>query len=668
MARQYTKKSDYWNNIKKSSPQTTVAAPTTPEMADLNYEFDGNEHYSQASCDSGGGRAYREMGNTTTLMQEDKFKNINNLDIPFYIENGNYTVSQVLSSVYKAYHGVQIIRNYINMMVDFSKSPLHVKSDNSTVEKFYRDWFDVIDINKLLAEWFMEYYRSGNVFTYKFTGKIKERDFKTLQDSFGAKSETLPIRYIILNPMQVQLQYGPGFRNNWIKVLSKFELARLKDPQTPEDKQIFDSLPEMVQKQIKAGGQFNYIYIPLDASRLYYSFYKKQNYEPFAVPPLYGILNDLEWKLELKRMDMALSKTIEQVILLVTTGDKPDQWSKGTNPRNLERLQSIFKNQTIGRVLVADYSTKAQWVIPDLKELLGGAKYERVNQDIKDGLQYMFFGNDKFANASIKVKMFMEALREGRQLFLDNFLMPEVKKIAEAMNFKNIPEITFEDVSLQDEALMNKIYIQMAQLGLLTPDELNQAIDTGMLPNKIESLENQKEFIKQRKQGLYTPLLGGNDMAAKEEEKKNGKNSGSNTFNGQQGGRPTGTGTPKTTNRVSPIGTKASEGVEDQDDRFGVNKIVEMLKKTNEVKESIAKLAKKKWKLKTFNEIQETAIESIAKSIILNEEENKWSEVCGEYLIKPKEIAQEVSAQLDDISIRYDVDSWVSMVLFKSKV
>ncbi len=73
-------------------------------------------------------------------------------------------------------------------------------------------------------------------------------------------------------------------------------------------------------------------------------------------------------------MDMALSKTIEQVILLVTTGDKPDQWQKGTNPRNLERLQSIFKNQTIGRVLVADYSTKAQWVIPDLKELLGNAK------------------------------------------------------------------------------------------------------------------------------------------------------------------------------------------------------------------------------------------------------------------------------------------------------
>lgn len=663
MPRQYTKKSEYWNSIKKSnivvqSPTPSVAS----EMADVNFEFDGNAHYSQAACDTTPSRNYRNMG-SESITEVDKYRNINNLDIPFHLDNGNYSISKAIELSYKAFFGIQLIRNYTNMMVDFSKSPLHVKSDNKTVEKFYRDWLDVININQLIAEFFMEFYRSGNVFTYTFTGKIQEKDFKTLKDSLGAKKDTLPIRYIVLNPMQVQLQYGVGYRNNWIKVLSKYELARLKDPKTPEDKQILESLPDPIKEQIKNGSQFNTITIPLDSSRLYYCFYKKQNYEPFAVPPLYGVLNDLEWKLELKRMDMALSKTIEQVILLVTTGDKPDQYQKGTNPKNLERLQSIFKNQTIGRVLVADYSTKAQWVIPDLRELLGGAKYERVNQDIKDGLQYMFFGNDKFANASIKVKMFIEALREGRDLFLNNFLMPEVKKINEAMNFKNLPEIKFEDVSLQDEALMNKIYIQMAQLGLLTPEELNDAIDTGMLPNSIESLEHQKEFVKQRKQGLYTPLLGGNDMSKENSEANN--NTGSNSFNGQQGGRPTGTGTPINNKKVSPIGTKASD---DSEDKFGVNKIVEMLKKTEIVKESVAKLAKKKWKIKTFNEIQDVAIEAIAKSIILNEEENKWSEVAAQYLEKPKEIEKELSDRLDDISIRYDVDSWTSMVLLKSKV
>lgn len=661
MARQYTKKSDYWNSIKKSTPQAVSSAitPSAQEMADIDYTFDSNAHYSQASCDSSSGRSYRDMG-SSTISEVDKFKNINNLDIPFTLDQGRYSIMNSVNVIFKAYYGVQLIRNYINMMVDFSKSPLHVKSSNKSVEKFYRDWLDVINVNQLIAEFFMEYYRSGNIFTYKFNGKIEEKNFKTLKDSFGAKKDTLPIRYIILNPAQVRLEYSSA-ANTWIKVLSQYEIARLRNPQTPEDKQVLDSLPQNIKEQIKNGGQFTQITIPLDQTRLGFCFYKKQSYEPFAVPPLYGILNDLEWKMELKRMDMALSKTIEQVILLVTTGDKPDQWQKGTNPRNLERLQSIFKNQTIGRVLVADYSTKAQWVIPDLKELLGNAKYERVNQDIKYGLQYMFFGEDKFANASIKVKMFIEALKEGRDLFLNSFLMPEVKKIAEAMNFKNLPEIKFEDISLQDKALMNKIYIQMAQLGLLTPDELTNAIDTGMLPNKLDSIENQKEFVKNRREGLYTPMLGGNDMSKKEE----GNDTGSNSFNGQQGGRPSGTGTPKITNKVSPIGTKASDNKED---KFGVNKIIEILKKTNDIKDSVAKLAKKKWKIKSFNEIQESAIEAIAKSIILNEEEDKWLEVCAEYLIKPKEIDKEILAKLDDISISYDVDSWVSMVLFKSKL
>jgi len=660
MSRSYTKKNlAYWNS-RTTPAQTSQIAEAAP-MADLEYSFDDKPHYSEASCDNGYSRSYRDIGTSPAITDIEKYKNIKSLDIPFYLENGNYSVSEVLNVIYRAFFGIQIIRNYVQMMVDFSKSPLHVRCENKTVENFFKVWLNRIDIDKLMAEYFMEYYRSGNVFIYKFNGKIKERNFETLKASFGAKSDTLPIRYIVLNPMQVQLQYGPGFRNNWIKVLSKFELARLKDPQTPEDKQIFDSLPEANKQMIKNGGQFNYIYIPLDTSRLYYVFYKKQNYEPFAVPPLYGLLNDIEHKLELKRMDMALARTIEQVILLVTTGDKPDQYSKGTNPKNLERLQSIFKNQTIGRVLVADYSTKAQWVIPDLKELLGGAKYERVNQDIKDGLQYMFFGGDKFANASIKLKMFIGALKEGRDLFLREFLIPEVTKIVESMGFKNMPEFKFEEVDLQDEALMNKIYVQMAQMGLLDPDELNKAIETGILPTKEESLENQKEYIKNRKNGLYTPLLGGNDMSQQDSSKK----SGSDQFNGQQGGRPTGSGTPISNKKVSPIGTKASE---DRDQKFSVSKIIDYLKSTDLLKEEVSKAAKKKWKIKKLNDVQDIAVESIAKSIVLNEEPAKWQEVVGEYLIKPKDISKEVSETLDNISIEYDVDNWVSMILYKSEI
>ncbi len=648
MSRTYTKKSEYWNNRKIGSAPIIQEAQAAP-MADLEYSFDDKEHYSQASCDTNTSRSMRGPNGSTEISQTEKFRNINATQLPFALEGGGtYSISDILMTVYRAYFNVQVIRNYINMMADFSKSTLHINCSNRAVKDFFYQWFDVIKIEDLMSEYFLEYYRSGNVFLYKFNGKIQERDFETLKASFGSKKDTLPIRYILLNPMQVQLQNGPGFRNNWVKALSKFEVARLKDPQTPEDKQILNDLPEATKQLIKSGGQFNYVYIPLDTSRLYYIFYKKQNYEPFAVPPIYGVLNDVEWKLDLKRMDLALSKTIEQVILLVTTGDKPDQYSKGTNPKNLERLQNIFKNQSIGRVLVGDYSTKAQWVIPDLKELLGKEKYERVDQDIKDGLQYMFFGGDKFANASIKVKMFMEALREGRDAFLNKFLIPEAIKIVEAMNFKHLPTFEFEDIKLEDNALMNKVYLQMAQLGLLTQEETINAIETGILPTAEESKINQAQYIKDRDNGLYFPLIGGSDK---------GDESANN-------GRPAGSKAPQLTKKVSPIGTKASM----KEEKFSVTSIIDMLSKGEKVKESIAKVAKKKWKIKKISEAQESVIESLAKSIILNEQETNWETSAEKYFSNPTGISKECNASLDDIAIKYDVDGWTSVILYKSMI
>ena len=41
----------------------------------------------------------------------------------------------------------------------------------------------------------------------------------------------------------------------------------------------------------------------LDPKYLLYSFYKKQDYEPFAVPFAYPVLEDINAKIELKRID-----------------------------------------------------------------------------------------------------------------------------------------------------------------------------------------------------------------------------------------------------------------------------------------------------------------------------------------------------------------------------
>lgn len=358
---------------------------------------------------------------------------------------------------------------------------------------------------------------------------------------------------------------------------------------------------------------------------------------------VWPVLNDIEWMLELKRMDMSLARTVEQALLLVTAGAPADDKNPPMGKETLQRLQNIFQNNAIGRVLVSDWTTKAEWKIPDLKELLGPAKYEVVNGYIRDGLQFTAFGNEKFANASVKMKMFAQSLNEGRRSFLDGFLRPEIKKICEAMGFRHIPLVEFEDINTEDQTIMSRIYAQMAQLGLLTPSELNDALKTGNLPTTDESEEKQAEYKKARDKGFYMPLVGG----PKE---------------GGETGRPGGTKAPQTTKKVSPIGTsKASISLSQA-------KIVETLPLMDHVHAGVEKAYKKVLKTKKLDGVQADLAMAVARSIVVNEPQEKWEESIAAYITDPKDIPTNVANEIDGIRLEYDVDEWTAILLHKAQI
>lgn len=654
MPRKYTKKSAYW--VQTPKQEIPHFKQQEAEAIHNGAMIGENAFSATAACGGGVNPLGTRDGYTGSIFELNKYPNIKSGVVPLTELEGNFTVSEAISVTYQAYHNFALLKNAINMLVDFSVSNVHIKTTNKSVKKFFKAWFDAINLNQFMSQFFMEYYRSGNVFIYKFSGKISDSNFNMLKESYSMTSPVVPIRYIILNPMQVYLQRGASYTYGYVRMLSTYEIERLKNPQTEEDKQMFQSFPIDIQKMIKGGGAWRYIFVPLDQKRLYYVFYRKQDYEPLAIPMAFPILNDIEIMLEMKRMDMSLIKTMEQVILLVTSGRPADEYNQGTGVKHLQALSTIFENQAIGRVLVADYTTEAKWLIPDVKELLGPEKYERIYQDIKEGLQYMFFGEEKFANASIKVSVFLQSLKEGRRAFLENFLIPEAKKICQLMNFKHLPEFEFEDVKINDEALMNKLYVQMAQLGLLTPEELNKALLTNVLPDKSSSLINQEEFKDQKDDGLYQPLL----------------NNGAQ--DGASGGRPAGTKGPAPKAGKTPIGqsktgqTKAQLEKEGVEYGFGATKIASFLIKANNLEEEVSKGFKKKYKLKTLTEIQKSLSKSIAQSIIFNEEEGSWKDSIKDYIKNPKELNPEIMKEIISIASEYNTDTWTAGVLLKSKI
>ena len=160
-----------------------------------------------------------------------------------------------------------------------------------------------------------------------------------------------------------------------------------------------------------------------------------------SIPVGYSVLDDLNRKIELKNIDQAISRSIENVVLLVTMGNEPEKG--GVNHRNLAAMQQIFKNQSVGRVLVSDYTTKADFIIPDIRKVVGPEKYEVINKDIEQGLQNVLIGDSKYSDTQIKMKVFFQRLEESRRAFLNDFINPEIRRICKAAGLRSWPEAKF---------------------------------------------------------------------------------------------------------------------------------------------------------------------------------------------------------------------------------
>ncbi len=584
------------------------------------------------------------------IIRTDRFRNIENGMIPFKYSRGvsnnsNIEVRDTIILCQKAYYNFSVFRNTIDLMTEFSVSDLYYTGGSRKSREFFETLFKRINIDDLQSRFFREYYRSGNVFIYRFNAKMDKSDALKLNQTFGlaqaAEELEIPAKYIILNPSDIQLQGSISFSTGvYYKVITDYELQILRHPQTEEQQEVFDSLPEETKKLINETKNvgMSAVTLPLDTNRLVAVFYKKQDYEPFAVPMGYPVLEDINWKEEMKQMDMAVARTTNQAILLITMGAKPQDG--GVNQKNLMAMQKLFENESVGRVLISDYTTDAKFVIPDIGNILDPKKYDVVNQDIQMGLNNILLSDEKFANTSIKVQVFMERLKQSRRVFLENFLMPEIRRISKEMGFKNYPTAHFEDVDLKDTSVYSRIYSRLIELGVLTPEEGIQAIESGRFPTLEESLESQKKFQEYKKEGLYEPIIGGAKMP-------------------QMTGRPAGSKKPKEEDKKTPVGTKAALN-------FSLSKIQEHLNLSDKVNTEVEASLRKIHKRKRLSKQQKEVAREITNIVIANEEPENWLAKAGRYAAEPTDRDHERVKKVQDVAYEHQVDDFLAGILYSS--
>tara|TARA_R100000808_G_scaffold11976_1_gene30278 strand:- start:9553 stop:11556 length:2004 start_codon:yes stop_codon:yes gene_type:complete len=662
------------DNKNKSKPKTP--AKKTQSRAKTKKEEPGATPLMATSAavsanSSGATRSRRNAA--SSIVKTDRYKNIEDGMVPFRYgansaSNSDIDVRDAVILCQKAYYNFSIFRNTIDLMAEFCVSNIYFKGGSKKSRDFFNALFKKINLRSFQDKFFREYFRSGNVFVFRFDGKLKKSDINKLARTFGANASlediaaadsTIPLRYIILNPADIKLSGSLSFvQGEYKKSVSTYELDRLRDPKTEEEKELVSNLPDDAKKAIN-NPRASTILLPLEKDKIVAVFYKKQDYEPFAVPMGYPVLEDINAKYEMKKIDMAIARTMQQAILLVTMGAEPEKG--GINQKNLEAMQNLFANESVGRVLIADYTTKAEFVVPSIGALLDPAKYTILDQDIRIGLNNILIGeNEKFANQSIKVKVFTERLKQARETFINDFLYPEIKRISRALGFKNFPTAHFDNIDLRDNLQYSRIYTRLVELGILTAEEGLQAIEHGRLPSQEEALESQEEFRSLKDKGLYEPLLGGpftqKKMADKQiaQQKKAAK----------ENGRPEGTGTPQQSKNVSPIGEgEQSKAV----DHFSLEHVKNNLILAQKLQGEVEKYLREKHDIKRLNKKQKSVAEDISEVIICNEPPENWNESVAKYTDMPIDHNSDRVNEVMELSHEHGVNAYLASILLASK-
>lgn len=638
---------------KKKKENASVPLPDNPLKIEKDFNFAEPIMVSEASsyektiASCAANAASGSRGNKAAFItRTNRYANIDEGISPFIrgssgIYGSNIDTKDAIILCQKAYWNVSIFRNTIDLMTEFSVAPIKFDGGNKESQKFFKAWAKKIGIWKLQDQWYREYFRSGNVFLYRINATFDQEMKRKFKQAFGDIEVEIPIRYILLNPADLTADGNRVF-NDWqyFKILNAYEISALLNPMNEHDREVAESIPEI--QQLKNKKNAGSILIPLNRERLVAVFYKTQDYEPMAVPMGFSVLEDINMKLEMKKMDAATLRTLQQMVLHISMGDK----DLGPAPeKNRNAMRALFENQSVTRVLVTDHTTQLKFIIPEISNIIDPKKYEILDRDIRFGLNNVLFGEEKFASTDVKVEIFLGRLQHANEAFVNEFLQPEIDRIGKMMKFDKIPTVKILRKDFKDDVLRARIYTELMRLNVLTPQEGIKAIQNGDLPNENESEEAQRKFLKQREEGLYEPFLG-----AQIKPRDGGD------------GRPKGTGVPQQTKRVSPIGTtKASESI------YSTEKLKEVIRVSGELLEKVKEGLRNNFNVKRLTNEQIIIAEELAELIMANREMKDWMFHVEHFIKNPKSDNKLMNSEIDELAAKFGLENYPATILYHSR-
>ena len=243
----------------------------------------------------------------------------------------------------------------------------------------------------------------------------------------------------------------------------------------------------------------------------------------------------------------------------------------------------------------------------------------------------------------MKTRVFLDRLKEAREAFIQDFLQPEIRRIALDLGFRSYPTVKFKDIDLRDETQLMRVATRLMELGLITAEQGMELFQTGKFP-LAENLEKaQEKFVDQREKGYFNPIVGGVPMIDPE----------------------TGEEEPEKISKPTKGMSGRPEGSKDQFSRESIQGTIYEIEALNSIaKEKMLE----KLNTESLNENQEKMISQLCESVICASEKENWTETVTSCVNDFSEIEKLGSLEgVLSISEAHRLEIYPSAILHHSK-
>jgi hypothetical protein len=398
-------------------------------------------------------------------------------------------IKGIIKRAEDVYQRVGLVKNVIDLMGDFGSQGIRLVHKNKRIERFYRTWFKKIRGKERSERFLNNLYKTGNVIVNRQTGKLSLRIIDNLYRTVAApdlqindlediklEKKEIPWRYTFIDPYYVEVSAGSlsSFtQNKRYELILPANLRRIiNSPKTPQEQEIINNLPLQILEAAKTRKPY-----PLDVDKIMVFHYKKDDWQSWAYPMIYSIMDDITVIEKLKLADMAALDGAISNIRIFKLGSLEHKIAP--TKAAASKLAQILGNNVGGGTMDLIWGPDIDLIESktNVHQFLGESKYTPHLNSVYAGLGIPptltgTYGAAGTTNNFISLKTLTQRLQYGRDILVE-FWDKELALIQKSMGFRYPAKIEFDRMDLSNEDSEKALLVQLADRNLIS-DELLQ--------------------------------------------------------------------------------------------------------------------------------------------------------------------------------------------------